>query len=264
MNQKYLQGLSTNMDGPEDAVFFEATPENIAAFLIQHQTAQMAAIGTTDNRSFLTAHMGFIDICPDQVFLSGKLLPIYAKVQMGELPAPPLKTVPKELALAEKCPTPDWNYLRWDGYSDKKYQRIQSGEALLDFDPSGKKAALEVQVCSYYSTGGLAVLLADWSSGVPEPWGDLTVNLGYSVEKDCAFVDVNRLGENVLAWIEKNALGKPTGRTERSGFVTYPECRFNAERLQALDDNGYFGYCKQYDSMHKPQKDQEAVGVEDT
>ena len=36
------------MDGSEDAVFFEATPENIAAFLIQHQTAQMAAIGTTD------------------------------------------------------------------------------------------------------------------------------------------------------------------------------------------------------------------------
>ncbi len=32
MNQKYLQGLSTNMDGSEDAVFFEATPENIAAF----------------------------------------------------------------------------------------------------------------------------------------------------------------------------------------------------------------------------------------
>lgn len=154
MNQKYLQGLSTNMDSPEDAVFFEATPENIAAFLSQHQTAQMAAIGTTDNRSFLTTRMGFIDICPDQVFLREKLLPIYA--------------------------------------------------------------------------------------------------------------NVNHLGESILAWIEKNALGKPTGRTQRSGFVTSPECRFNAERLQELDDNGYFEYSSRYDSMYKPQNPQESVGVEDT
>lgn len=254
MNQKYLQGLSTNMNGPEDGVFFEATPENIAAFLSQHRTAQMAAIGTTDNRSLLTAHMGFIDICPDQVFLIEKLLPIYAKVQMGELPVPPLETVSRELALAENCPTPDWNYLRWDGYSDKKYQGIQSGEALLDFDLSGMKATLEVQVRSYYNNGDLAVLLADWSDGAPEPWEDLTVNLGCSVEKDCAFVDVNHLGEGVLDWIVKNALGQPTGRTQRSGFVTYPECRFNAKRLQELDDNGYLEYSSRYDSMHKPQK----------
>ena len=33
MNQTYLQALSSDMDSREDAVFFEATPENIAAFL---------------------------------------------------------------------------------------------------------------------------------------------------------------------------------------------------------------------------------------
>lgn len=32
MNQKYLQGLSSNMESPNEAVFFEATPENITAF----------------------------------------------------------------------------------------------------------------------------------------------------------------------------------------------------------------------------------------
>ena len=55
MNQKYLQGLSSNMESPNEAVFFEATPENITAFLMQHQWAQMSAIGTVDDRSFLTA-----------------------------------------------------------------------------------------------------------------------------------------------------------------------------------------------------------------
>ena len=105
MNQKYLQGLSSNMESPNEAVFFEATPENITAFLMQHQWAQMSAIGTVDDRSFLTARMGLIDTCPDQAYLLQKLLPIYAKVQMGDIPVPKLKTVPKEIALAEKCPS---------------------------------------------------------------------------------------------------------------------------------------------------------------
>lgn len=242
MNQKYLQGLSSNMESPNDAVFFEATPENITAFLMQHQWAQMSAIGTVDDRSFLTAKMGLIDTCPDQAYLSQKLLPIYAKVQMGDIPVPELKTVSKEIALAEKCPKPDWNYLRWEGYSDKKYQDILSGKALLEMSWMGEKTSLELQVRSYYSGGNLALLLVDWSQGDPQPWGDLSVNLGKSIAKDCAFIDVNNLGNDILSWIEKNGLGSPTGRNEQSGFVVYPEYRFNPERLKELDDKGYAEY----------------------
>lgn len=79
----------------------------------------MSAIGTMKDQSFLTAKMGLIDTCPDQEYLAKKILPIYAKVQMGSIHVPKLKTVSKEVALSEKCPRPDWNYLRWDGYSDK-------------------------------------------------------------------------------------------------------------------------------------------------
>ena len=39
MNQKYLQGISSDMESLDDAVFFEATPENITAFLMQHRWA---------------------------------------------------------------------------------------------------------------------------------------------------------------------------------------------------------------------------------
>ena len=95
MNQKYLQGLSSNMESKR-CCLFEATPENITAFLMQHQWAQMSAIGTVDDRSFLTARMGLIDTCPDQAYLSQKLLPIYAKVQMGDIPVPELKPSPKK------------------------------------------------------------------------------------------------------------------------------------------------------------------------
>lgn len=254
MNQKYLQGISSNMSGFQDAVFFEATPENIAAFLMQHRSAQLAVIGTTDERTFLTTANGFIDICPDQEYLAQKILPILAPVQMGDIPVPPLNTVSREVAFAEKSPRPDWNYLRWEGYSDKKYQGICNGEALMELPWYGETVSLELQVRSYYNASKLALKLVDWSSGEPEPWGDLTVNFGASTEKDCAFVDVNNLGENILPWIEKNGLGKPTGRSQRSGFVVYPEYRFDPKRLLELDDFGYQEHSRRYDIANRPQQ----------
>lgn len=262
MNQKYLKAASSGMSGPGDAVFFEATPENIAAFLAQHQWAARSAIVTTDERAFLTACMGFIDVCLDQEFLVQKLLPIYTKIQMGEIPAPPLKTVAKETALAEKCLRPDWNYLRWEGYSDKKYQDICSGEALLELPWYGETVSVELQVRSYYNASQMALMLVDWSDGEPEYWGDLTVHLGVATEKNCAFVDVNDLGESILTWIEKNGLGKSTGRSRRSGFVTYPEYRFDPKRLLELDDYGYQEHSRRYDIVNKPRQQRKQDGQE--
>ena len=78
-------------------------------------------------------------------------------------------------------------------------------------------------------------------------------NLGCSVEKDCAFVDINDLGEEILAWVEKNGLGKPTGRSQRSGFVVYPEYRFDAGRLRELDDYGYQEYSRIFEQANRVQ-----------
>lgn len=250
------------MDGREDAVCFEATPENISAFLMQHRWAQMFAIATMDNRSFLTANTGFIDICPDQEYLIQKLLPVYSRVQMGELPVPELKTVPRELALAAECPRPDWNYLRWDGCSDKKYQSILSGEGLLELFWFDENVSLEVQVRSYYNAGKLALLLVDWTGGEPEEWGALTTHLGLPVQKDCAFVDVNNLGDGILPWIEKNGLGKPTGRKERSGFVEYPEYHFDPKKLQELDALGYQEYSRAFDQAARGRRQERKSGQE--
>lgn len=60
MNQKYLQGISSDMENLDSTVFFEATPENISAFLARHRWAEMSAIGTMKDQSFLTARMGLI------------------------------------------------------------------------------------------------------------------------------------------------------------------------------------------------------------
>ena len=55
-------------------------------------------------------------------------------------------------------------------------------------------------------------------------------------------MDVNKFGKDILTWIEQNGLGRPTGRSQRSGFVVYPEYRFDSERLKELDDEGYKVY----------------------
>ena len=242
------------MDSPEDAVFFPATPHNITAFLIAHRWADMTAIGTVDGKTFLTAQMGFIETCPDQEYLASKIIPVYSPCLIDPDKTLELETVPKEVAQSAPCPTPDWNYLRWDGYSDKKYQAIQSGDGLLKLPRDGKTISLDCQVRSYYNNGNLALLLKDWNNGEPELWGDLTVNLGTSLDQDCAFVDVNNLGQEILSWLEKEELAAPTGRTQQSGFVAYPEYRFNSEKLAKLDSVGYQSYLFLHDSFHNQSR----------
>lgn len=45
----------------------------------------------------------------------------------------------------------------------------------------------------------------------------------------------------------EDGLAIPTGRTMQSGFCTYPEYRFRANRLQELDPEGYAGYLKNFE-----------------
>ena len=52
----------------------------------------------------------------------------------------------------------------------------------------------------------------------------------------CWFVSRDRTGDFI-----------PTGRTMQSGFCTYPEYRFRANRLQELDPEGYAGYLKNFE-----------------
>lgn len=252
MNQEYLQGLSSDMGSPEDAVFFKATPQNIAAFPAAHRWANVTVIGTVDKKTFLTARRGLIDICPDQEYLASKIIPVYTPCLMDPDKTIKLETVSRETARSVPCPRPDWNYLRWEGYSDEKYRAIQNGDGLLKLPWEGETISLDCQVRSYYNNGNLALFLQDWSSGEPEPWGDLTVNLGFSLDQDCAFVDVNNLGREILPWLEKEGLATPTGRTRQSGFVTYPEYRFNGEKLAKLDSAGYQRYLFLLDIYQNP------------
>ena len=70
----------------------------------------------------------------------------------------------------------------------------------------------------------------------------LTVNFPVTLPENCACIDINNNSRDILAWIVRNGLAKPTGRTIESGFCTYPEYRFQVSALKEADPEGYEKY----------------------
>ena len=114
--------------------------------------------------------------------------------------------------------------LSWElGVEDGKPD-TDAAPVTLPYKKFGATHPIQLQVTSYLN-GNLAIQMVTWESGDPEPWATLTVNLPGQRQKDHAFI----------------------GRTMQSGFCTYPEYRFRANRLQELDPEGYAGYLKNFE-----------------
>lgn len=112
----------------------------------------------------------------------------------------------------------------------------------FDLEQYGAVHKIQLSVSSYSSEGNLAIIMTAWEGGNAEPWDTLTVNLGSVRPRDCAFIDTNDNGSEILAWIVRHGLAVPTGLTARSGYCEYPEYRFRPEVLRELDPEGYTAY----------------------
>ena len=90
---------------------------------------------------------------------------------------------------------------------------------------------LYADITKYSYPPNLAIQLYNKDDDLLEPFAMLTVNLSFLCDKNCSFVDVND-----CPWVEKfiqdHRIGVPTGRKMRSGYVTYPEYRFDIEELK--------------------------------
>ena len=111
----------------------------------------------------------------------------------------------------------------------------------FDLEKYGTTYKIERKITSYME-GNLAVTMTSWENGEAEPWNVLTVNLDSVRPQNCAFIDTNNNGEEILAWIIRHGLAVPTGTYARSGYCQYPEYRFRPERLQEIDPDGYSAY----------------------
>lgn len=84
---------------------------------------------------------------------------------------------------------------------------------------------------NYMANDNLYVELITGIDGYYEPWSDLTVNLDTKCAENCAFIDTNNNGDEIIDWLEAHGLGTTTGRYKASGFCVYPEFEFNMEEL---------------------------------
>lgn len=87
----------------------------------------------------------------------------------------------------------------------------------------------------YLHTDNLAVQMISHDEGYPEPWNDLTINLSRKCDLDCAFIDTNNNGADIMNWLAKNDIAYPTGRTGASGFCVYPEVKFTEKALSEME-----------------------------
>ena len=159
MNQKYLMGMAA--EGGQ-AVVFEAKASNVAAFICQNRAAPELLICTLDYKMFLTARTGMVDVCPERKFLVQELLPALVLMQTGQVQDMPLAIVPRESVQDEECPQPDWNYLRWDGYDNEKFEKIMDGSVLLNYEFLSETIPMELRIGQYEDGSGLALELVSW------------------------------------------------------------------------------------------------------
>lgn len=106
----------------------------------------------------------------------------------------------------------------------------------LTLNKYGKAHPMTFTVNKYSNNGNLYVGLVTHEEGWAEPWSDLTVNLGVKCKENCAFIDVNNNGTEIIPWLVENGFGKLKHRVECSGFAIYPEFEFNMARLMEFVD----------------------------
>lgn len=93
----------------------------------------------------------------------------------------------------------------------------------------GTYKGVYLQIGRYQADGSVAIEAWNNQDG---PIARLTVCLcDGSLAEDEAYVDTNNC-PRAVEFIEKEGLGKRTGRTGRSGYCTYPVVKFDMEQLR--------------------------------
>lgn len=120
---------------------------------------------------------------------------------------------------------------------------------VFEMERYGQIIKLEVQPGYYLCNRTLSVMLYEgWES-----YGPLTCNLDKPLERNCAYIDVNNMGEDIVEVLEKNRLGQKTGRKWRSGHVLYPEFQFNEEALRECTNDNYEQYLAWQDVLKEDE-----------
>ena len=117
----------------------------------------------------------------------------------------------------------------------------KSENNLLLTDSFGKTWQVQLEVNTYLNNQSLCVGMTAVEDGEPEPYGNITVNLGVAVPNFCAYVDTNNMPD-IESFLVENKIAEATGLSKRSGYCEYPLYLFNTERLRELCPAGIAAY----------------------
>jgi hypothetical protein len=102
---------------------------------------------------------------------------------------------------------------------------------MLTLHEYGQNHSIVFELANYAENGNLYIGLLSVDNDDLENWSDLTVNLSVKCADNCAFIDTNDNGDEIVDWLIANNLGKLTGRTKTSGWCAYPEFEFDIDEL---------------------------------
>lgn len=107
----------------------------------------------------------------------------------------------------------------------------------------GTTEQVSIEINTYLNNGNMYIGLTTDGDGYPEPYGDVTVNLGEKVPDFCGYIDTNNMPE-LEKFLVDNDIGEFTGFMQRSGFCVYPMYMFNVDKLRELCPDGMEAYEK--------------------
>ena len=125
---------------------------------------------------------------------------------------------------------------------EKEHGQEEKTEGTLELKTRfGTTQNVTLEVSAYVDNKSLYVGLTAMPYGVPEYYGDMTVNLLESVPPYCAFVDTNNMPE-LEKFLVENKIAEFTGLEQRSGHYSYPLYLFDADKMRGLCPDGMAAY----------------------
>ena len=125
---------------------------------------------------------------------------------------------------------------------EKEQEQEDKTEGTLELKTRfGTTQNVTLEVSAYVDNKSLYVGLTAMPYGVPEYYGDMTVNLLESVPPYCAFVDTNNMPE-LEKFLVENKIAEFTGLEQRSGHYSYPLYLFDADKMRGLCPDGMAAY----------------------
>lgn len=112
-------------------------------------------------------------------------------------------------------------------------EEMEEGDILVYHSEYGGDTEVKLELLPYLNNGRLGISLVGFEDGMPEPYGNLTVNIDAPTPNYCGYLDTNNLS-NAEKFVVDNGLGEFTGLTGRSGYCEYPLYLFNVDKLREL------------------------------